>query len=217
MWNSQAKWVWLLAVAMGAVVGCAEQTAKDAGEQAAESKTPASASQPSAQGDADPSTSAQTPSPSAPTFQEVKLTVATPEQLKEALNQQKGRVVLVDYWATWCIPCIENFHHAVEWQQEYGDEGLTVISVSMDEPDNQEAALDFLRGQQARFPNFLSKLGGGDEGMLAFGVEGGAVPQYKIYNRKGQLVKTFGVNTEPPFTTEDIEKTLKATLEEKPQ
>jgi cytochrome c biogenesis protein CcmG/thiol:disulfide interchange protein DsbE len=58
------------------------------------------------------------------------------------LNQQqvrlvdyRGKVVLLNFWATWCVPCLTEMPHFVEWQQEYGRRGLQVIGISMDDEE----------------------------------------------------------------------------------
>jgi thiol-disulfide isomerase/thioredoxin len=49
------------------------------------------------------------------------------------LSDYRGKVVLLDFWATWCAPCQEEIPHFVEWQARYGNQGLQVIGVSMDD------------------------------------------------------------------------------------
>jgi cytochrome c biogenesis protein CcmG/thiol:disulfide interchange protein DsbE len=44
-----------------------------------------------------------------------------------------GKVVVLDFWATWCAPCLTEMPRFVEWQQEYGERGLQVIGISMDD------------------------------------------------------------------------------------
>jgi len=46
------------------------------------------------------------------------------------LSDFKGKVVLVDFWAVWCGPCIRTFPHLRDWQKQYGKEGLRIIGVS---------------------------------------------------------------------------------------
>ena len=51
------------------------------------------------------------------------------------LSDYKGKVVLLDFWATWCAPCRSEIPKFVEWQKQYGPQGLQVIGISMDDSD----------------------------------------------------------------------------------
>lgn len=143
---------------------------------------------------------------------EVTLRVTTPQEFQQVVRQQKGKVVLVDFWATWCVPCVKQFPHTVEWHRELADDGLAVISVSMDEPDDKDRALQFLKKQKATFTNLLSSRGGDEDAMQAFQIEGGAVPHYKLYGRDGRLLKTFGADPDKPWTHADVDKAVRAAL-----
>jgi thiol-disulfide isomerase/thioredoxin len=48
-----------------------------------------------------------------------------------SLSDLKGKVVLLDFWAVWCGPCVSTFPHLIEWNKEYKDKGLEVIGVTM--------------------------------------------------------------------------------------
>lgn len=64
----------------------------------------------------------------APNFSRVDL-----DQRNVDLTAYRGKVVLLNFWATWCAPCLTEMPRFVEWQQEYGGRGLQVIGISMDD------------------------------------------------------------------------------------
>ncbi|EWH05592.1 thiol:disulfide interchange protein DsbE [Pseudoalteromonas lipolytica SCSIO 04301] len=54
------------------------------------------------------------------------------QQLAALLSQNKGKVVLLDFWASWCSPCRRSFPWLIEMQNTYREQGLTVIAVNID-------------------------------------------------------------------------------------
>lgn len=123
---------------------------------------------------------------------EVTLRVVTPQQYRDALAERTGRVVLVDFWATWCAPCRKQFPHTVAMSREHASRDLAVVSVSLDDPESKESALEFLKEHEATFTNLMSSLGGDEEAIQAFGVDPGrGIPCYQVFGRDGELLATL--------------------------
>ena len=150
----------------------------------------------------------------------VKVQVVDPKQYQETITKHRKKVVLVDFWATWCGPCRKLFPHTVEMSHKYADQGFVTISMSFDDAEDQETmgeVVTFLKEKKAEFDNLICKLGGGEESFEAYKIEAAALPHYKLYDRKGTLRHTFSVDpdAEKQFTAKDVEAKVKELLAEK--
>ena len=119
-------------------------------------------------------------------------------ELQSVLDEHKGKAVLVDFWATWCVPCVQGLPKTAELARRHADKGLAVITVSFDDKRDDETDEAFrkrvsvpLAAHAARFTSLISRPGGGEEAMTAFDIDGGALPHYRVYGRDGQLLKKF--------------------------
>jgi thiol-disulfide isomerase/thioredoxin len=142
----------------------------------------------------------------------VTLQPLDPQNFSTMLAEHRGKVVAIDFWATWCVPCREGFPQTVSWARNYDDGDVIVMSISLDEHENEGAALEFLQEQQAEFPNYISSVGAADAAFEAFDIDGGAVPHFKVFDREGQLFKKFGGDPDMPFDHADVEAAIKAAL-----
>jgi len=147
------------------------------------------------------------PSPNAP----VKVVVADEKQFQDVVDSHRGKVVLVDFWATWCLTCVEHFPETVKLHNEHAADGLAAVTVSFDDLANQHAVEEFLAEAQAgNLDNLLSKYDGvGTEVPKAFGFEG-VLPHFRLYDRTGKLRYRWD---EPPA---DLKEKVVELLAEKP-
>jgi thiol-disulfide isomerase/thioredoxin len=141
--------------------------------------------------------------PAASGAAEVRLEVVKHNQLLDALKAQRGKLVVLDVWATWCGPCKKEFPHLVELHQRYAKDGVVCVSVSLDEPKQRDTALTFLKSQKAAFPNYLL-----DEGDAAWDkLDVKSIPAVFVYDREGKLARKFtGDDPDNQFTYADVEK-----------
>lgn len=123
------------------------------------------------------------------------------------LGQYRGKVVLLDFWASWCAPCLESFPWMQQIQQKYSERGLVVIGVNVDH--ERRAAERFLQAQQASFPIFFDP-----NGQLAEHFHVSNMPSSFYIDRKGNIRYTH-----PGFRDSersDAEREIAALLSEQP-
>ncbi|HMH23859.1 MAG TPA: ThuA domain-containing protein [Puia sp.] len=71
------------------------------------------------------------------------------------LTNPSGKIRLINVWATWCGPCVEEFPELVTIHRMYRDRGFELVSISTDETDHRTQALRFLQNKQASSPNYI--------------------------------------------------------------
>jgi thiol-disulfide isomerase/thioredoxin len=113
--------------------------------------------------------------------------------LKQAIAAEHGHVVLVDFWATWCVPCEAEYPEFVRLQQKYGKLGLVVIAVSADQRhDVAGKVVPFLRSRHADFAQYLQQSKDPEDFIDAFDPNWyGDLPRAFLYDRNGRMVKEF--------------------------
>ncbi len=98
-----------------------------------------------------------------------------------SLKKQRGNVVYVDFWASWCTPCKQSFPWMNEIQQRYGKKGLRVIAINLDE--NPKDAERFLQQVPANFTIAYDP-----SGKVAEKYDLQVMPSSYLVDRKGKLV-----------------------------
>lgn len=98
------------------------------------------------------------------------------------LKHYRGKVVYVDFWASWCPPCLNSFPWMNEMQSRYGKQGFKIVAINMDQ--DREEAKAFLKTQPANFHILYDP-----EGKIAekYGVQ--AMPTAYFIDKKGRVSK----------------------------
>ena len=100
------------------------------------------------------------------------------------LSEYKGKVILLDFWATWCPPCKAEIPGFVELQQQYGEQGLQVLGVSVDDPP--EKLPPFAAEFKMNYPVLVGR--DRDDLQDAYGPLWG-VPTTFLISRDGKICK----------------------------
>ena len=104
----------------------------------------------------------------------------------------KGRVALVDFWATWCEPCRAEMPQLVALEKRYRDRGLKLIAISCDEPEQEAGALEFLKKQRAPLPGYIKRPRDDDQFINAIDAKwSGQLPALFLYDREGRKARSF--------------------------
>jgi peroxiredoxin len=100
------------------------------------------------------------------------------------LADYRGKVVLLNFWASWCGPCREEMPRFSKWQQDFGATGLQVIGVSMD--DDIAPAKEFLAKHPVSYPIVMgdAKLGETFGGILG-------LPTSYLIDRRGRIIARY--------------------------
>ncbi|HZV12533.1 MAG TPA: TlpA disulfide reductase family protein [Candidatus Kapabacteria bacterium] len=113
------------------------------------------------------------------------------------LSDYKGKVVIVDFWATWCPTCRQEIPGLMALQKQYGNKGLQVIGVSVDSK-GWEAIRPFMQKQGVNYPVLL----GNADVVRAYG-NFDSIPLTFVINRQEKIVKQFsGLHTPEEFEKE---------------
>ena len=113
------------------------------------------------------------------------------------MSSYRGKVVLLDFWATWCVPCREETPHFVELQQKYADSGLQIIGVSMD--DSPDPVRTFYEQFHMNYPVVM---GTAEVGSAYGGVLG--LPIAFLIDRDGRIYARHMGATSPAVFEKEI-------------
>lgn len=113
------------------------------------------------------------------------------KELQQIINSYKGqKVVLVNVWATWCAPCIEEFPEIVKIQRKYEDQ-LHVVFVSADFPESRDRAMEFLKKQKVDWTTYF-KTGKDQQFIEAISKDWtGALPFTKVISKDGKVTASW--------------------------
>jgi thiol-disulfide isomerase/thioredoxin len=140
-----------------------------------------------------------------------ELSVLELQDLAELLKAQKGKITVVNFWATWCPPCVKEMPDFAEFYREYQEDEATsevaLLSVSADHPDTIESALNpFIEKFNLPFPVHVMNFMPSEElaAVLGYDWVNGSLPATFVYDQEGQLRNVWFVG----ITKADLDKAV---------
>lgn len=135
------------------------------------------------------------PAGAASESKKVPLQVLGWEDVQKLVARQKGKVVVLDLWSTYCLPCMREFPHLVELQKRHPRDvaclsmNLNYAGLKDETPESfREEVHAFLRKQGAEFQNVISK---DPDTELFEKLDLASIPAVYVFDRKGRLAKRF--------------------------
>jgi thiol-disulfide isomerase/thioredoxin len=124
-------------------------------------------------------------------------------RFSRVLEENQGKVVLFDFWATWCEPCRAELPELVKLEAKLRARGLVLVTVSADEPEQEAAALKFLESSGVRMPAYIKHVNNDEAFIDSIDRQwSGALPAAFLYDRQGRRAASFFGET----AVSDIEK-----------
>ena len=125
------------------------------------------------------------------------------------LKSNTGTVLLVDFWATWCAPCRQEMPLLSRLDSRLGDKRFRLVTISADEPEQEPAAVEFLKKSGVTGAAYLRRAKDDDKFINSVDAKwSGALPALFLYDRQGKLVKSFVGETELSVIEAAIRKIL---------
>lgn len=127
----------------------------------------------------------------------------------KTIAAKKGKVLLVNFWATWCEPCRKEMPELAKMAASLKAKGFELVTISADEPEDEKAAIAFLVKAGIPDPAFLKRVKNDDKFIGSIDPKwSGALPALILHDKTGKKVKTWVGETDLKALQAEINKLL---------
>ena len=116
-----------------------------------------------------------------------------------SVDEWNGKAILLNFWGSWCRPCVEEMPMLDSFNQDYQDQNFHVVGVAI---DRAESALQFLETNNIQYPSLIASPVITDAVMDLFGNDNGVLPFTIVFSKTGSVVLTKA----GPFTEAELEE-----------
>lgn len=148
---------------------------------------------------------------SAGVIAETKIPRTNYRDLQNRIQKLRGKVVVVNFWATWCAPCMEELPDLARFYRNYRSKGVAFIGVSVDDPETADSDIPpVIRKHKVRYPivvldgapnTFIEKF---DKSWR------GEIPRFYLYSKSGKRLKAWSGKTSYEKLEALVKEALKA-------
>jgi thiol-disulfide isomerase/thioredoxin len=133
-----------------------------------------------------------------------KFTLPDLNGIRHQVTKWDGKVLVINFWATWCPPCRKEIPEFIKLQAKYGEQGLQFVGIAIDEPDSVR---EFIKAMEVNYPILV-----GDSDAITvsknYGNDIGALPYTAFIDRNGRIASI----KQGELSREEADATIRALL-----
>lgn len=101
-----------------------------------------------------------------------------------SVGKFKGKVVLIDFWATWCGPCIQELPNVLKAYEKYHEKGFEIIGISLD--NEKEKLTSFIKAKKLPWPQYFDGKGWESKLGVKYGID--SIPATYLLDKEGKII-----------------------------
>lgn len=124
---------------------------------------------------------------------QTKVEIINSSQISKLIRERHGKVLLLNIWASWCVPCREEFPELIKLQKQIGNQNVEIAAISIDYSDELETkVIPFVNSQNLNFKTYIADISNDSELINMLNPQwNGALPATFVYNKNGEQTGTL--------------------------